>query len=479
MVAAAVLGALPAAAQTTPTTPAPTTDPRGTTSPTPTATGEAITPDPAPLPVLDSPRSAPELAAVAVRGPGYDRALAAHRAALDDHARAVEAARGVVGDIEAAMGREREATGRFDDAVDRLRQLEATRVQVAEQRIAAARRQQKALTRIDEIRTRLRDLAVNEYVTGGRGGAPEEQLDLEKANGLLSRRVVIDAVQGDNRAELAETVAFRDQQAALVATLAAELDELGRRIDATTAERERAISDRDAAVADQRRLVADLQRANAAIAARRDDVDARRRDLADARMTAAVVGLDIPFVVLNAYVRAADELAAEKPSCGLRWTALAGIGRTESNHGTFGGSTVTADGEMTKDILGVSLDGSGGNADLGGDRAQGPMQFITSTWAAVGRDGNGDGVEDVQNFYDAALSAADYLCRRGPGLNTDDGLRRGFFSYNQDGAYVELVLSRAKGYDRFRLPPVDAAATAEAATPPVTVVPPPAGAAGA
>lgn len=207
-------------------------------------------------------------------------------------------------------------------------------------------------------------------------------------------------------------------------------------------------------------------------------MDARRKDLADARMTSAVVGLDMTFVVLNAYVRAADTLRAEQPSCGVRWTALAGIGRTESNHGTFGGAVIGVDGELTDPILGVPLDGSGGNADLGGDRAQGPMQFITSTWARVGRDGNGDGKADPQNMYDAALTAADYLCRKGPGLDTDTGLRRDFYSYNQDDSYVELVLARSHGYDRFRLPTVDVATTAEAAAPKPTVIPPPAGSAG-
>jgi hypothetical protein len=459
---------------TTSTTSSSTTRPPAPTS----TTGEAIAPPAAVLPIVDSPRSAPELAAVAVEGAQYDGALAAHAASLDDHRRAVADAEAVADDIGAAMGREDEATRRYDDAVSRLRELEATRGRVAEARIAAARRRDKAVVRIEEIRARLRDLAINEYINGGIGGAPEEQLDLGRANGLLARRVVIDSVQGDNRAELAATVRFRDEQDALVTALTAELSEIERRVGATTDDRDRAAADRDRAVGDQRRGVADLARANAAIDDRRDDVEVRRRDLADARMVSVVVGLDLPFVVLNAYKRAADALVAEKPSCGLRWTALAGIGRTESFHGTYNGGSVGPDGELTKPILGVALDGTGGNADLGGDRAQGPMQFITSTWARMGRDGNGDGTVDPQNYYDATLAAAHYLCRQGPGLDGDEGMRRGFFSYNQSGEYVELVLSRTKGYDRFRLPAVDAAVTAESRTPTVTVVPAPAGAAG-
>ena len=82
------------------------------------------------------------------------------------------------------------------------------------------------------------------------------------------------------------------------------------------------------------------------------------------------------------------------------------------------------------------------------------MQFIPSTWKVVARDGNGDGKADPHNLYDATLTAAAYLCRQGPGLDTDAGLRRGFRSYNNDGSYVELVLSRAHAYDAYEVPPL-------------------------
>jgi hypothetical protein len=80
------------------------------------------------------------------------------------------------------------------------------------------------------------------------------------------------------------------------------------------------------------------------------------------------------------------------------------------------------------------------------------MQFIPSTWRGLQRDGNDDGKADPQNYYDQALAAAAYLCRRGPGLDTDAGLRRAFRSYNNDGSYVELVLQRTHWYARHRLP---------------------------
>ncbi len=73
-------------------------------------------------------------------------------------------------------------------------------------------------------------------------------------------------------------------------------------------------------------------------------------------------------------------------------------------------------------ILGPVLDGDNGTALLldtdGGaydqdrryDRAVGPMQFVPATWAELGRDGNGDGIKDPNNIWDATLAAAGYLC---------------------------------------------------------------------
>ena len=54
----------------------------------------------------------------------------------------------------------------------------------------------------------------------------------------------------------------------------------------------------------------------------------------------------------------------------------------------------------------------------------------------------------------ATLGAAVYLCLKGPGLDTDEGLRRGYYSYNADQSYVNIVLGRTHNYDRVRFPPV-------------------------
>jgi membrane-bound lytic murein transglycosylase B len=65
--------------------------------------------------------------------------------------------------------------------------------------------------------------------------------------------------------------------------------------------------------------------------------------------------------------------------------------------------------------------------------AQGPMQFIPSTWAAYGMGG------DVQDPHDAILGAANYLHANGaPG-----DYRGALYHYNPSSLYVDAVLAYA------------------------------------
>jgi soluble lytic murein transglycosylase-like protein len=65
--------------------------------------------------------------------------------------------------------------------------------------------------------------------------------------------------------------------------------------------------------------------------------------------------------------------------------------------------------------------------------AQGPMQFIPSTWSAYGMGG------DVHDPHDSIMGAANYLHRSGAPSHE----RQALFAYNHSGAYVNAVLGYA------------------------------------
>ena len=150
-------------------------------------------------------------------------------------------------------------------------------------------------------------------------------------------------------------------------------------------------------------------------------------------------------------------MASAKPSCGIDWSLLAGIGRVESNHGRYGGAVLNPDGTATPRILGPALDGvqfayiadsDGGqwDGDTRYDRAMGPMQFIPTTWRAYAVDADGNGTTDPFDIDDVALAAANYLCTAGGDLRTDAGQRRAVFAYNHSDSYVNQVLALARAY---------------------------------
>ncbi|MFC9912800.1 lytic murein transglycosylase [Streptomyces sp. NPDC127197] len=162
----------------------------------------------------------------------------------------------------------------------------------------------------------------------------------------------------------------------------------------------------------------------------------------------AQAGGALPASVFAAYRRAETRLAHSAPGCRLRWQLLAAIGQVES--GQAGGGRVDADGTTLTPIRGPRLDGVGfalirdsdGGAydgDAVYDRAVGPMQFIPSTWAVWGVDGNGDGRADPHNVFDAALAAGHYLCAGGRDLSVPGDLDAAILGYNHSRAYLRTV----------------------------------------
>lgn len=166
---------------------------------------------------------------------------------------------------------------------------------------------------------------------------------------------------------------------------------------------------------------------------------------------------DIPETNFAAYRDAAETISHTAPACGVTWQVIAGIGKVESHHADSG--NVDANGQLRKPILGPVLDGSlagnrvisdtdGGRLDGNAtyDRAVGPMQFLPSTWETYGADGNGDGIRDPQNIFDAALATANYLCAEETDLHTAAGRQTAILRYNNSTAYVSKVLGFAETY---------------------------------
>jgi hypothetical protein len=165
----------------------------------------------------------------------------------------------------------------------------------------------------------------------------------------------------------------------------------------------------------------------------------------------------IPERALEAYAGAAVREKHADPGCGVAWNTLAAIGTVESGNGTHGGAHIDASGQLVGQILGPELNGQDFQAvpdsdhgeldgDAKWDRAVGPMQFLPSTWALDGIDGNGDGKADPNQIDDAALTAAAYLCRIGGDLTTGAGWEAAITGYNADPAYAEQIRQNAEDF---------------------------------
>jgi hypothetical protein len=106
---------------------------------------------------------------------------------------------------------------------------------------------------------------------------------------------------------------------------------------------------------------------------------------------------------------------------GMSWTVLAAIGQIES--------------------------GDGANVGPSSAGAEGPMQFLPSTWQEWGITAFGEpGPPNVMDPYDAVPSAARLLCAAGAG--TPAGLPRAILAYNHANWYVAEVLALAQQYAR-------------------------------
>jgi len=148
----------------------------------------------------------------------------------------------------------------------------------------------------------------------------------------------------------------------------------------------------------------------------------------------ALAQREIPLLYRALYERAGRRY-------GLDWSILAGIGKVECDHGRDPDPSCTVEGA-------VNSAGAGG-----------PMQFIASTWARYGVDGNSDGRIDRWDPADAISSAANYL--RVSGAPGD--YRQALFAYNHALWYVNDVEHWAELYRGPRASPASLEKEAEGA----------------
>jgi hypothetical protein len=186
----------------------------------------------------------------------------------------------------------------------------------------------------------------------------------------------------------------------------------------------------------------------------------------------------VPTIVVRAAVNAAQH---PEVSCGIGWSDILAISGNETRWGTFtalrgvtpqtlaNGDVVQAGGGQEYGtrwaLYGPLLNGSGagGNrtyfarrgadewATQNGERAQrayGINGFLPSVWRTHGADGNGDGLENPHNVFDAAVGTAKLLCANGYAQDRGTAIRR----YNGSGPnafrYRVNALLRSAEYER-------------------------------
>jgi hypothetical protein len=142
-------------------------------------------------------------------------------------------------------------------------------------------------------------------------------------------------------------------------------------------------------------------------------VDVTRAATVNQSLLSAYAQSRIPATYLALY----REAAVTCP--GLPWTVLAGIGTVETGNGR----------DVHRSTAG----------------AEGPMQFLPSTWAVWGYDADGDGKADINDPVDAVFSAARYLCAAGAGRG-GQSLDDAIFAYNHAWWYVREVIVIANRY---------------------------------
>jgi len=345
-------------------------------------------------------RSAVLTTSVAVLAAVLAAVLPMAPASAETAAQARAAARSAAAEVARLQPQVAAAEQAYERVLEQLATEVTTSISVDEQ-AGVARELAQAADR--DRRRRVRAL----YISGGGAAVMASVLSAEDPRDLLTR---LDSVRRVVRAD--EGAAKRAAQ--LASAVRADAD---RRL----AQAERTTTTASDVAAAQRRLLSLVAAAEARLAAlsaraaRLVEAEAAARALAAAKLAAQRAGL---AAAARASARGippefqALYRAAAATCSGLDWHVLAAIGQVESGHGRNTGPSSAG--------------------------AQGPMQFLPSTFRGYAVDGDQDGDKDIWDPADAIFSAARYLCANGAGRAAS--LPRAIWHYNHADWYVQMVL---------------------------------------
>lgn len=145
----------------------------------------------------------------------------------------------------------------------------------------------------------------------------------------------------------------------------------------------------------------------------------------------------------EAEARARADAAARQAAASRNRNVATRENRVYSDPSDFGqiyaraGSAYGVDPRLLRAVHLTETGGSGSTAVRSYAGAQGPMQFLPSTWRSYGVDGNGDGVADINNVEDAIFAAAKYLKACGY-----PDVKKALWGYNPSHAYYNKVTSK-------------------------------------
>jgi peptidoglycan hydrolase CwlO-like protein len=320
--------------------------------------------------------------------------------AADAHAAAQRAA----DQVHALQPKVHRALAAYELAVAQI-SGSVSRSVVADQQADATAAQ--ALAKRREVDNQVRAL----YMSGGSVALMASVLTASSATDALRRVAYVQRLVETTSVLAADSTATADGDATRAVALESAADhevvtaaDVTRRYDQLTD----ALAEAGASLAqlsDHARTLAAAEQAAAQLQAYSASADAA----ANARVSTAHATA-IPADFRRLYIGAAQ-------TChGLSWTVLAAIGQVESGHGR--------------------------NPSTSYAGAQGPMQFLPSTFAAYAVDGDGDGDTDIMDPADSIFTAAHYLCANGAGHGAA-GLHNAIWHYNHAEWYVALVLKLA------------------------------------